>query len=97
MKKLHKYVAERDKSLEELRETLIQEGRNQVLYLLLCIGDENIIYDNWHPDRADFLVDVRRKILRELRHRDDLPTDHQWPRQWPDFEAYCSGSDNASG
>ena len=68
-------------------EDFIQEGRNQVLYLLLCLGDENVARDNWHPERADILVDARREIVRRLKH----PT--HWPAEWPDFEAYtyCPG------
>lgn len=64
------------------REKLIQEGRNQVLYLLLCIGDENVVHDDWHPEKAETLLEARREIIKRLR------TQEFWPRQWPDFEKY---------
>jgi hypothetical protein len=91
---LEKCVREKDESLAELRKALIQEGRNQVLYLILCIGDENVAHDHWHPDRANLLVDVRRRIVRDLRHYDE--TGHintPFPQNWPDFESYtyCPG------
>jgi len=69
------------------REELVQEGRNQVLYLLLAIGDEYVAHDHWHPDKASFLLEVRRKIVLRLRE-----PDRKWPsdagRPWPDFETY---------
>jgi len=70
-----------------IAEEPIEEGRNQVLYLLLCLGDENVAHDNWHPERADILVDARREIVRRLKHPG------RWPVEWPDFEAYtyCPG------
>ena len=73
---------------------LIQEGRNQVLYLMLCIGDENVAHDHWHPERADILVDARREIVKRFKHpRVDGVMNNVWPREWPDFEAYtyCPG------
>jgi hypothetical protein len=72
---------------KRVAEDFIQEGRNQVLYLLLCLGDENVAHDNWHPERADILVDARREIVRSLKHQ------AHWPAEWPDFEAYtyCAG------
>ena len=60
----------------------VEEGRNQVLYLLLAIGDENVAHDHWHPDRAQFLFEVRKEIVRRLQHP---PV---WPQKYPDFEAY---------
>ncbi len=63
-------------------EALIQEGRNQVLYLLLALGDENVAHDNWHPERANILVESRRTIVQRLKHK------NYWPEKWPDFEAY---------
>ena len=66
----------------EGRDALIQEGRNQVLYLLLAIGDENVAHDHWHPDRAEFLYETRQEIVHRLR----TPT--RWPEEWPDFERY---------
>jgi len=68
------------------REQLIQEGRNQVLYLLLTIGDENVAHDHWHPDKAQFLLETRRKIVHQLRHRQSWPPDAGLT--WPDFEKY---------
>jgi len=70
-----------------IAEDFIQEGHNQVLYLLLCLGDENVAHDNWHPERADILVDARREIVRRLKHQ------AHWPAEWLDFEAYtyCPG------
>lgn len=69
------------------RKQLIQEGRNQVLYLLLAIGDENVAHDHWNPDKALFLLETRRKIVHQLRE-----PDRKWPsdagRPWPDFEKY---------
>ena len=72
---------------KRVAEDFIQEGRNQVLYLLLSLGDENVVHDNWHPERADILVDSRREIVRRLKHQ------ARWPAEWPDFEAYtyCPG------
>ena len=68
---------------------LVQEGRNQVLYLLLCIGDENVAHDHWHPDRAHFLYETRREIVRRLKLRDRaIPEERRWPKEWPDFELY---------
>lgn len=67
---------------EKERETLIQEGRNQVLYLLLGLGDENVAHDNWHPDRANVLVEARQEIVKRLKHQ------NRWPREWPDFKTY---------
>jgi hypothetical protein len=61
---------------------LVQEGRNQVLYLLLAIGDENVAHDHWHPDRAQFLYETRKEIVHRLRTRT------RWPREYPDFEEY---------
>lgn len=65
------------------RMALIQEGRNQILYLLLAIGDENVAHDNWHPDRAQLLYEVRKQIVRRLRH-----SECHFPIAYPDFEAY---------
>ena len=82
--------------IEKEKETLIQEGRNQVLYLLLAIGDENVAHDNWHPDRAQILCEARREIVKRLKHpRLGGACNNFWPllkpdgtRDWPDFEAY---------
>ena len=69
---------------------LIEEGRNQALYLLLAIGDKNVAHDNWHPDRAQLLYEVRKDIVRRLR----LNAPHYpslggaWPEKYPDFEKY---------
>ncbi|KKN22113.1 hypothetical protein LCGC14_0918610 [marine sediment metagenome] len=65
-----------------ITEQAIQEGRNQVLYLLLAIGDENVAHDHYHPDKAEFLLEVRRKIVNGLKERT------HWPEKWPDFEKY---------
>jgi hypothetical protein len=61
-----------------------------VLYLLLVIGDENVAHDDWHPDRAEYLLKVRRDILRRLRlNAPYYPAlGRQWPKDWPDFEKY---------
>jgi len=68
---------------------LVQEGRNQVLYLLICIGDENVAHDHWHPDRAHFLYETRREIVRRLEFRDrEIPEGRRWPKKWPDFGTY---------
>ncbi len=75
-------------------EVLIQEGRNQVLYLLLCLGDENVAHDNWHPDRAQALLETRREIVKRLKHLTEGGVMNTvWPEDWPDFEAYtyCPG------
>lgn len=77
------------------KQALIQEGRNQALYLLLCIGDENVAHDNWHPDKAQFLCEVRQDIARRL----ELNAPHypslggNWPEEYPDFKNYiwCPG------
>jgi len=63
------------------------EGRNQILYLLLALADENVAHDNWHPDRASILVEARKEIVKRLKHS------IVWPREWPDFETYlcCPG------
>jgi hypothetical protein len=79
---------------EQLSEELIQEGRNQVLYLMLCIGDENVAHDNWHPEKADVLLEARLEIVERLKHpRSDGVQNTVWPREWPDFEkyTYCPG------
>jgi hypothetical protein len=70
---------------------LIQEGRNQVLYLMLCLCDENVAHDNWHPYRAQILLEARREIVKWLKHpRADGSgvMNTVWPRQCLDFEAY---------
>lgn len=67
---------------DEERERIIQEGRNQILYLLLAIGDENVAHDHWHPDRAQFLFETRREIVKRLQH------DPQFPPSYPNFEEY---------
>lgn len=74
---------------------LIQEGRNQVLYLLLCLADENVAHDNWQPDRAQTLIDARKEIVKRL----NLNAPHypalggEWPKEYPDFAEYtcCPG------
>lgn len=71
---------------KERESALIQQGRNQVLYLLLCIGDDNVAHDHWHPDKAHFLYETRKKILHEIRDRDENLIG--WPKSWPDFENY---------
>jgi len=83
------------------KEALIQEGRNQVLYLLLCLGDENVAHDNWRPDRATILVGARQEIVVRLKHpRPDGVMNTVWPRlkadgtrDWPNFAEYtcCPG------
>lgn len=78
------------------KETLIQEGRNQVLYLLLCLADENVEHDNWRPDRAKVLVEARQEIVKRFKvPRPDGVMNTVWPRmkrdgtrEWPDFETY---------
>jgi len=75
-------------------EALIQEGRNQVLYLMLCLGDENVAHDNWHPEKAEILFETRREIVKRLKHpRENGVMNTVWPREWPDFEGYtyCPG------
>jgi len=86
---------------EAEKEALIQEGRNQVLYLLLCLGDENVAHDHWHPDRAGVLVEARRIIVDRLKvPMPDGVMNTVWPRlkadgtrDWPNFEeyTYCPG------
>lgn len=78
---------------QEEREKLIQEGRNQVLYLLLCIGDESVAHDHYLPEKADILLEARREIVIRFKHprtdgRGVLNT--IWPQDgdWPDFEEY---------
>ena len=81
---------------EKERDALIEEGRNQILYLLLCLGDENVAHDNWNPDRARVLVSTRQEIIRRLKHpRPDGVMNIVWPRKkedgtrdWPNFETY---------
>lgn len=78
---------------EREREKLIQEGRNQVLYLMLCIGDENVAHDNWHPDRAHILYEARKKIVQMFKHpREGGVYNTRWPKEWPDFENYTYSS-----
>lgn len=75
---------------EDERAALIQEGRNQALYLLLAIGDEQVQHDNFHPDKAHFLYQVRKEIVKRL----ELNAPHypalggKWPTEWPDFAKY---------
>ena len=68
---------------EQEKQAVIQEGRNQVLYLLLAIGDENVAHDHWHPDKAHFLYRTRVEIVGRLRHEQ-----HHFPQEYPDFEKY---------
>jgi hypothetical protein len=84
-------IEEQEKRLEELKAAWIEVGRNQVLYLLLCLGDEEVAHDNWHPDRAQILLDARREIVKRFKHpREDGSgvMNTFWPREWPDFEKY---------
>ncbi len=71
-------------------QALIQEGRNQALYLLLSIGDENVAHDNWHPDHTQILYEARKEIVRRLRanapHYPSLGG--EWPKEYPDFDKY---------
>lgn len=79
---------------EAEKEALMQEGRNQVLYLMLCIGDENVAHDNWRPDRAQVLYEARREIVQRFKHpMPDGVMNTVWPKKWPDFENYtfCPG------
>lgn len=68
----------------------IKEGENRVLYLLLAIGDENVAHDNFHPEEAHFLYEVRKDIVQRLK----LDAPHypslggEWPKEYPDFEKY---------
>ena len=68
----------------------IEEGQNRVLYLLLCIGDENVAHDHWHPDKAQFLYETRLEIVKRLEldapHYPSLGS--HWPKEYPDFEKY---------
>jgi len=81
---------------EEEKQALIEEGRNQVLYLLLVIGDENVAHDNYRPWIANMLLETRREIVKRLSHpRPDGVMNTVWPqikedgtRDWPDFENY---------
>lgn len=81
---------------KEEKQDLIEEGRNQVLYLLLCLGDEEVAHDNWHPDKATVLVEARQEIVKRLKHpRPDGVMNTVWPpvkedgtRRWPNFETY---------
>lgn len=72
------------------KQALIQEGRNQALYLLLAIGDENVAHDNFHPDKAHFLYEVRKDIVGRLQfnapHYPSLGG--KWPEKYPDFATY---------
>lgn len=74
---------------------LIQEGRNQVLYLLLALGDENVAHDNWHPDQAKILVEARQEIVKRLKlNAPYYPSlGGKWPKKWPNFDTYtcCPG------
>lgn len=63
-------------------EEAIQQGHNEVLYLLLAIGDENAAHDNWHPDKAQFLFETRQEIVKRLKHNP------RFPKVFPDFENY---------
>lgn len=86
---------------EKEKAALIQEGRNQVLYLMLCIGDENVAHDNFHPEVAQPLYEARKEIVQRMKQiREDGVKNTMWPhrrpdgtRDWPDFEkyTYCSG------
>ena len=81
---------------ESEKEALIQEGRNQILYLMLCIGDENVAHDHWHPDVAAVLAKARQEIVERLKHpRANGVLNNVWPpmkgdgtRDWPNFETY---------
>lgn len=69
---------------------LIQEGQNRALYLLLAIGDEFAVHDNWDPDKAQFLYEVRRDIVTRLkRNAPHYPAlGGEWPKEYPDFDKY---------
>ncbi|MBA7714609.1 hypothetical protein ES703_123636 [subsurface metagenome] len=91
-----KYVLEETAKMNDQEKQLIEEGRNQVLYLLLCLGDENVAHDHWNPYEAEVLVKARQEIVKRLK----IPTpggvcNTVWPhlkedrtRDWPNFETY---------
>ena len=60
-------------------------GQNRVLYLLLALVDEELAYDNWHPEKAAVLIEARRAIMWRLKHQ------QRWPADWPDLERYPMG------
>jgi len=72
------------------RQALIQEGHNQVLWLLLAIGDEHVAHDHWHPAKAHFLYEVRKAIVHRLKvNAPYFPAlAGNWPKEYPDFETY---------
>ena len=71
----------------------VEEGRNQVLYLLLCLGDEEVAHDHWHPDKAKVLVKARQEIVKRLKHPQVWPPlKEDGTRDWPNFETYLSRS-----
>jgi hypothetical protein len=72
------------------RDQLIQEGRNQALWHLLCIGDENVTHDNWHPDKAHFLFETRKEIVKRLKlNAPCYPSlGGDYPKKYPNFETY---------
>jgi hypothetical protein len=67
------------------RELVINEGHNQILYLLLCLSDENTEHDNWHPKKRDILIEARFEIMKRLKYQ-------KFPLTYPNFEkyTYCS-------
>lgn len=64
----------------------VQEGRNQVLYLLLAAGDNFMVHDNFQPAEAEKLLVLRRRLVEELARRDKWT--NSWPPEYPDFMAY---------
>jgi len=85
-KRINAGRAGRDIELSDREKALIREGRNQVLYLLLIEGDENVAHDNFKPAEAERLLALRRRFLIELKSRDSRPLG--WPPEYPDFQTY---------
>lgn len=72
---------------------LLQEGRNQVLYLLLVAGDDQVAHDHWHPEQAEFLLETRRNIIDQIGIREKYrKAENRWPDEWPDFYNYTYNS-----
>ena len=70
-------VNKEKEALHNLIEAAVQEGRNQVLHLLMAIVDENVAPDHWYPDRAQFLYETAVEIVHRLRNN------KHWSKEWP--------------
>jgi hypothetical protein len=81
MSSLSETAENMEKKTAELRESLIEEGRNQVLYLMCLIEDRD--RGSWNHEKANGIAEARKIIIGLLK------TERiNWPKEWPNFQTY---------